>query len=75
MATTSVANGGRSKKDADTGADTDADTGADADADANGDDGGVFVAIGVLFETDEIVDNELSDNCGELVAPVPLYRK
>ena len=69
MATTSVANGGRSKKDAGT------DAGTDADADANGDEGGVFVAIGVLFETDVIVDNELSDNCGELVAPVPLYRK
>jgi hypothetical protein len=45
----------------------------DEDPDVSGDDGGVFVACGVKIALDEMDDNELSDNCGELVALVPLY--
>jgi hypothetical protein len=59
--------------------DMDADMDADVDfvsgEDGDGDDGGVCVVLGVKLALDETEESDRSDNCGELVAQVPLYLK
>ena len=77
IATTSSAKGGRDKNDADMDADMDMDADVDfvSGEDGDGDDGGVCVVLGVKLALDETDESDRSDNCGELVAPVPLYLK